>query len=282
MVANDLSSAARPLVGTVRGLLGDWLPWVIAACLGTLTVLVAGLADDVGNPASMLVFAVLPIAVASLALTVMVRRAAFLAAAALIVAISPTVQALSGGRWQGAAAVVAAVVGASMAWTSPHLTRSVQIVLGGLLSLLLLVTWIWRTPRALPTPTWATIVSDTGRRLWETVGTVGSLTRIPMSAWLAWWLAVGLIAGAALLVGQWRAAATVFSGIGVIVVAGWLISRWRGSVDMSGGMWIICGSLAFAGSSTRLEPPAARRVAGGIAALVAIIWVLTLVHLARV
>ena len=58
---------------------------------------------------------------------------------------------------------------------------------------------------------------------------------MPATGWLIWWVAAGLVAGTALVVGAVRVAVVIPLAAAVMIAAGWVIIRWRGDVDMSGG-----------------------------------------------
>lgn len=281
MAPDDTPPIAPLSARDIRRLPSDPLTWITAIVVGGVTAAIAGLVGETGGPPSVLIFGVIPTLAVILVGAALLHRREHLAAAALLVGVSPALQAMSGGRWQGAAAAAAALAAVAIPRVAPRIGRSVDLVAAAALTLLLFAVWVQRTPRAPSTPTWATIVTDTGRRLWEAAGTIAQLTRLPATAWLAWWICVGLVAGAAVVAGHWRLALAALGGVGVIVAAGWLIVGWRGTVDMSGGTWILSGSIARAGAGVRPDPAAGRRWAMAIGALLAAGWVVTLVHLAR-
>jgi len=129
--------------------------------------------------------------------------------------------------------------------------------------------WAAATPDELTRPSWGQATKRTGELLWTSVGSLDATQLVPATGWLIWWVAAGLVAGAALVAGAVR------------VAAGWAIIRWRGDVDMSGGAWILAAAVAYTGASVRLDPPAARRIGVTLLVVAAFIWTVTIVQLAR-
>jgi hypothetical protein len=141
--------------------------------------------------------------------------------------------------------------------------------------------WAASTPDQLTTPTWGQATKRTGEMLWSSVGSLDATLIVPATGWVVWWVAAGLVAGAALVVGAARLAALIPVAAAVMVVAGWVIMRWRGDVDMSGGTWIVASAVAFVGASVRPGPAVDRRIGVTLLVIAAFIWTVTIVHLAR-
>ena len=141
--------------------------------------------------------------------------------------------------------------------------------------------WAASTPDQLTSPTWGQATKRTGELLWSSVGGLDAALIVPATGWLVWWVAAGLVAGAALLAGAVRVAAVIPLAAAVMIAAGWVIIRWRGDVDMTGGTWIVAGAVAYVGASLRLDVDASRRIGVTLLVLAAFIWTVTIVHLAR-
>ena len=124
-------------------------------------------------------------------------------------------------------------------------------------------------------------MTRTGELLRTSVGALDTSTLVPTTGWLVWWVAAGLVAGAALVAGDLLSAALIPLAAAAMVVAGWLLFRWRGNVDISNGTWIIASAVAYTGASVRLDPAAARRFGTTLLVIAAYIWIVTIVHLAR-
>ena len=141
--------------------------------------------------------------------------------------------------------------------------------------------WAASTPDQHVTLTWGQATKRTGQLLWSSIGSLDSRLIVPATGWLIWWIAAGLVAGTALVVGAVRLAVVIPIAAAVMITAGWLIIRWRGDVDMSGGTWIVASSVAFVGASVRPDPATVRRIGVTLLVIAAFIWIVTIVHLAR-
>ena len=120
--------------------------------------------------------------------------------------------------------------------------------------------WAASTPDQLTSPTGARRPSARARLLWSSIGSLDARLIVPTTGWLSWWIAAGLVAGAALVVGAVRLAGLIPLAAAVMVGAGWVIIRLRGNIDMSGGTWIVAGAVAFVGASVHLDQAADRRI----------------------
>ena len=118
--------------------------------------------------------------------------------------------------------------------------------------------WALDTPDRFTSPTWGEAFNRTGQVLWTSVGRVDLAVLVPTTGWLVWWIGAGAIAGAALIVGDARAAATIPTATATMVAAAWVIIHWRGDVDVAGGLWIPASAVAYAGARRgpgRSRPP---------------------------
>ena len=267
----------------VRALSTDWLAWTLAALLMVATSVLAVLLDEPLATIKYLAVAVPVVVVLALALTMTVRRAAPIATGALVLAVTPAaLSAVAAAEPAGAFAALVACAVVIVARWGPVDRRAAAFAAVGL-GIAALAGWAAATSdQPGPTPTWGTAMTRTGAMLWGSVGTLDPTTLVPTSGWLAWWLAAGLLAGAALVAGDLRAAMAIPLAAAAMVVAGWLLIRWRGAVDISGGAWILVGAVAYTGGSVRLERGAARRVGRSLLAITAFIWVVATIHLVRV
>jgi hypothetical protein len=248
----------------------DRVAWAIVAVLAVLVGALAALLDDRPGIVVRVMFTVIPVAVLGVTLAVTLRRGAMLAAGALGLAVTPAALAAvaAGAQW-GAVAVLAACGAVALAsWVRDALTIAAT---AAVVTVLGIGTWAVTTPDQLTSPTWGQATKRTGQLLWSSVGALDARLIVPATGWLIWWIAAGLVAGAALLVGAVRVAALIPLAATVMVAAGWVIIRWRGDVDMSGGIWILASAVAFVGAFVRLT----------LLVIAAFIWTVTIVHLAR-
>jgi hypothetical protein len=65
------------------------------------------------------------------------------------------------------------------------------------------------------------------------------------------------------------------------VLVSWSIQLWRGPVDPAGGMFLVAGAVAFAGSSSTMGGAQAVRFARLVAIAGPAVWALSLVKLYR-
>jgi hypothetical protein len=265
----------------LRALSRDRLTWAVVAGLLVLTGLVSVLIDDRPSLPDRVAFTIIPVAVLAAALVFALRRGATLAAGALAIAVTPAVLAAVAAavRW-GAVGVLAASVAVVVAQRD-RAERAVAATVAAVFTIIGVVAWAASTPDRLTRLTWGQVTKRTGQLLMTSVGSLDATLVVPATAWLLWWIAAGLVAGASLVAGSIRVAAMIPLATAVMVAAGWAIMRWRGDVDMSGGGWIVVGALAYAGAAVRLDPATARRIGIVLLVIAAYIWTVTIVHLAR-
>jgi hypothetical protein len=248
-----------------------------------LVVLVGALAaliDASAGFATRVVFTAVPVAVLAVTFVATLRRGSMLATGTLAIAVTPAAlaAAAAGAQW-GAVAVLAVCGAVALAFwgrdgPAEAIAAAVATVVG-------IGAWFVSTPDQLTSPTWGQATKRTGELLWSAVGALDATLIVPATGWLIWWIAAGLIAGAALIAGTVRLAAVIPIAAGVMVATGWAIIHWRGDVDMSGGTWIVASAVAFVGASVRPEPAAGRRVGVTLLSIAVFIWTVTIVHLGR-
>ena len=261
-------------------LLRDRLAWAIAAAVMVLGGALAVLVDDRPGIAARMLFTVVPVAVLAVTLALTIRRGALLAAGALGIAVTPAALAAvaAGAQW-GAVAVLVSCGAVALAWWGRDTTTITVVTICA--AILGLGAWAASTSDQLTSLTWGQTTKRTGELLWSSVGSLDARLIVPATGWLVWWIAAGLVAGAALVAGAVRIAATIPLAVAMMIVAAWVIIRGRGDVDMSGGTWIVAGAVAFVGASVRLGPDAERRLGVALLVIAAFIWMLTIVHLVR-
>jgi hypothetical protein len=271
---------STPAPTDVWPLLRDRGAWAIAAGVVLLAAVLTALIDDTPGLAARALFTTVPVAVLAVAVALTLRRGAILCAGALAIAVTPAgLAAVAAGAQWGAVAVLAACGAVGMAWWGRDATTvaasTAFVMVGGI------GAWAASTPDQLTSPTWGQATKRTGELLWSSVGSLDSALIVPATGWLMWWVAAGLVAGAALVVGAVRVAVLIPLAAAVMIAAGWVIIRWRGDVDMTGGLWIVAAAVAYAGASVRLDLAAGRRIGVTLLVIAAFIWTVTIVHLVR-
>ena len=237
-----------------------------------------------GGSRSVPQLALAAVALATLAITISValRNDEVMSVAALLLAVTPAaLTGVAAGRPWAAVAVVAACGAVVLAW-------SVALVGGPAPSSRSSALAAGVAPCGCSTRPTGSRHRRGGRRSTEPGrccgrASVGSTWRsAPTTGWLVWWLAAGAVAGAALIVGDIRAAVIIPAATATMVVAVWVIIHWRGDVDVAGGLWIP-GACPSPTPGRAADPGEAgqRRTATALALVVAYLWIVTLVALAR-
>jgi hypothetical protein len=277
---NTGADRSMPTSADVTPLLRDRLAWAIAAVVVVLAGALAALIDDRPGIVVRVTFTAIPVAVLAVSLALTLRRGAMLATGALGIAVTPAALAAvaAGAQW-GAVTVLAGCGAVALAWWARDgWTIAASAAFAAVVGI---GAWAASTPDQLTAPTWGQATKRTGEMLWSSVGSLDARLIVPATGWLSWWIAAGLVAGAALVVGAFRLAGLIPLAAAVMVGAGWVIIRLRGDVDMSGGTWIVASAVAFVGASVRLDPAADRRIGVTLLVIAAFIWTVTIVHLAR-
>jgi hypothetical protein len=271
-----------PVAADVWPLLRDGLAWVVAATLAVLAGVLAVLIDDRPGLAARVVFTAVPLGVLAVAFALTLRHGTMLATGALAIAVTPAALAAvaAGGQW-GAVAVLVTSGAVALALLSGRGAPAIAAIAVAFVTVVGVGAWAAATPDELTRPSWGQATKRTGELLWTSVGSLDATQLVPATGWLIWWVAAGLVAGAALVAGAVRVAVLIPLAAAVMVAAGWAIIRWRGDVDMSGGAWILAAAVAYTGASVRLDPPAARRIGVTLLVVAAFIWTVTIVQLAR-
>ena len=271
---------SMPTSADVSLLLRDRVAWAIVAGVALLAGTLATLIDDRPGLAARGVFTVIPVAVLAVVMAMTLRRGAILSAGALAIAVTPAgLAAVAAGAEWGAVAVLAACAAVALAWWGRDAATTATAA--AFVTAIGIGAWAASTPDQLTSATWGQVTKRTGELLWSSVGSLDTALIVPATGWLIWWVAAGLVAGAALLVGAVRDAAVIPLAATVMIAAGWVIIRWRGDVDMTGGMWIVAGAVAYVGATVRLDEAAGRRIGVSLLIIAAFIWTVTIVHLVR-
>ena len=264
--------ACRPLT--------DARVWAPSFAFVVLTVALRVLAGTTTGVARTLLFTVLPLAALVIVLAWLMRRGHQLAAAAVALAVTPAaLAALAQSERSGAVNVlIAALVAVAVLgdWAPRRaLVASFAIVVVGMCA------WVSITPRSEPMVSWLDVTARTGNLLRILVSRLDESTVIPTSGWLAWWVAAGLFVGIAVVTGNVASAAAIPLAIATTAVAAGALLRWRGAPDIADGRWILTAAVVFAGASRHVEARVGGRVASAVAVLVAAMWVMAVVQLAR-
>ena len=280
MTAGATQPQADPL--RASALMRDGRAWAVAAALLVLTAVVAALIDEPTDSFALVPFTVVPVAVLAVALALTLLHGTTLATGALMLAVTPApLAAVAASEPAGALAVLAACGAVAVAcWGERAPTATAAI--GLCVAVFALGAWAAATEDSSgPTPAMGNVVTRTGELLWRSVGGLDDTTLTPATGWLIWWVAAGLLVGAAIVAGDTMSAVLVPLAAAAMVAAGWFLIRWRGDVDISNGTWILSSAVAFTGASVRLEPAAARRIGNTLLVIAAYIWTVTIVYLAR-
>ncbi len=217
---------------------------------------------------------VLPISAAVGVFLAAAGRSRWVLAAGVLVAISPTVLTQFGaGQRHGAVAIVALMAGLAV---GPTARRSTSLAVAGVLVLSggAMVSW-WRvTPaREGTAPSWSANAQSIGTYVERAVGGLGAdAFPAPTTAALAWWLAAGIVIGAATATARRAALAVPAAALGVFVVACMAIERWRGPVNPIAGAWLLSGTVGYVASRAQLPRLASGRTAVAVGVLVAWSW----------
>ncbi len=186
----------------------DRVAWAIAAGVVLLAGTLAVLIDDRPGLAASVLFTVVPVAVLAVTLAMTLRRGAILSAGALAIAVTPAgLAAVAAGAQWGAVAVLAACAGVALAWWGRD--AAMVATAAALVTVVGIGAWAASTPDQLTSPTWGQTTKRTGELLWSSVGSLDTALIVPATGWLIWWVAAGLVAGAALVVGAVRVAAVI-------------------------------------------------------------------------
>jgi hypothetical protein len=269
-----------PTSRQVSLLLRDGVAWAIAAGVLLLAGTLAVLIDDRPGLAARVLFTAVPVAVLAVTLAMTLRRGAILSAGALAIAVTPAgLAAVAAGAQWGAVAVLVACAAVALPWWGQD--ASTVAVSAVFVTVVGIGAWAASTPDQLTSPTWGQATKRTGELLWSSVGSLDSALIVPATGWLIWWIAAGLVAGAALVAGAVRLAAVIPLAVALMIATAWVIIRGRGDVDMSGGTWIVAGAVAYVGASVRLDDAAGRRIGATLLLAAAFIWTVTIVQLIR-
>ena len=142
--------------------------------------------------------------------------------AALSLAVTPAaLTGVAAGRPWAAVAVVAACGAVVLAWSAAGGWASAIIASSAVAAGV--AAWALDTPDRFTSPTWGEAFNRTGQVLWTSVGRVDLAVLVPTTGWLVWWIGAGAIAGAALIVGDSRAAAIIPTATATMVAAAWVI-----------------------------------------------------------
>lgn len=272
----DTTTDDRPSFEVVASSMRRPSAWAVG--VGFLLVVGARWVAFGGLSARALVGGLVAVAVPMMTVGVCLGRGRRLTAAAVVLATTATVVAgAADGRWQGFVALVAIALAA---WSD---RRGAQIALGVLAAVSSGLWWRSGFDRgAAPGPSWREVAGETGsvvRRALSSVGVDEML--VPLSGALAWWLAAGVLVGAALVEGRTRRAAWVPVSLAVFVVGVWAIRLWRGSVDPIGGAWIVAIGIVLAGSrpdGAIVDERAEQRMAATVTILAGLALVVALVR----
>jgi hypothetical protein len=280
MTAGQAQPHADPL--RVSALWRDGRGRAVAAALVVLTAVVAVLLDEPTDVMALVPFTAVPVAVLAVALALTLLQGTTLAAGALMLAVTPApLAAVAASDPAGALAVLAACGALAVACWGDRVP-SATAAIGLCVVVFALGAWVAATDDSPgPAPAVGRIVTRTGELLWRSVGALDDATLVPTTGWLIWWVAAGLLVGAAIVAGDTVSALLVPLAAAAMVAAGWFLIRWHGDVDISNGTWILSSAVAFTGASVRLEPAHARRIGNVLLVIAAYIWMVTIVHLAR-
>ena len=254
--------------------------WAIAAAVLVVVGVAAALQEGGSRSVPQLALAAVAVATLAITMSVALRNDEIMSVAALSLAVTPAaLTGVAAGRPWAAVAVVAACGAVVLAWSAAGGWASAIIASSAVAAGV--AAWALDTPDGFTSPAWGEAFNRTGQVLWTSVGRVDLAVLVPTTGWLVWWIAAGAVAGAALIVGDTRAAATIPAATATMVAAAWVIIHWRGDVDVAGGLWIPASAVAYAGARRGPGDAGQRRTATALLLVVAYLWIVTLVALAR-
>lgn len=238
---------------------GSRLTLVVAGLLAAVVVVQALLEWERPGAPDRIAFTLVPVAVLAVVLAAAADDRRWVAAGALLVAVTPAaLAAVAGAGWEGAFAVLVACAATGFDRLPARLAGPALVAV----ALVGLGLWVAASPThgELPAPSWREVFSGTGGVVSASTAVVGDGTPVPSTAALAWWLAVGLVLGIALAAGAWRRALAVPAALVVLILTAWAISRWRGPVAAGGGTWLVTGAVSYVGATPVAVPGAQRRL----------------------
>lgn len=261
----------------------DRRSWSVAGLSAVAIWVQAVVSVSAAGVLSVVVCTVLPVAALVLTLTSAVGERHSLAAGALMLAIPPSVlSGVANGERQGAVAMLAACGAYWLVASSPRSSGAVRAAITATIALLaatVLLMWVVSGPvREVPAPSWTVIVNGSGTRLRSAVAVVGEHhTMTPVVAQLLWWCGLGIVVGAAIVIGLGRLTALVPLALAVLIGIGWGIERWRGPVSVVGGAWLLSASIAYLGNATvarsqRGDRLATDRIGRTVSAVAGFVW----------
>jgi glycosyltransferase involved in cell wall biosynthesis len=270
-------------------LLGGRTVWIVAASLTALLLVQWWLLEQRPGLLRSLAYTVIPAAILVCTLAFGLSRKRFVAAGALLLAVTPTALfSLAAAHRHGALAVVFAC---GAMWLAVGGIRDVGIgvTTAGVAALSGIVLWVAASPRLdeATTLTRRDVTSRTGEITRAAVGVVGqSPSFVLATAVVAWWCMVGVLVGAAVFGGpvvrvRGRSAAVVPTAVLAFVVTAWWITWIRGAASGAGGTWMLSSAVAYVGGSTALDRLTERRIGRTVALGAVGIWVASVVQQIR-
>ncbi len=260
----------------------DDRPWWSLARLAALAVALYALVWVQGHAqpetpsfAAKLVVAWLPLLVVVSIVSIAVARRRWVLASGVLVAIAPAVLAQFGAAQRhGGVAVGAIVVGVLVGPIARRSAATASYAAGVAMLGGLMVWWSSTAERAgEPDPTLGDAVGQIGTFTQRAIGGLGAFgSPAPQSASLAWWLAVGAVAGVVVAARVGRALLAPIAGFAVLLAACVLLERFRGPVDPAAGVWLLSGTIAFASARVEVPPQTGRRLLAIVLGLLAWAW----------
>jgi hypothetical protein len=275
----------RPSLETLlargRVVVVEWRTWAVGAAFGVLIVLQRISVDATSGAAGWVAYAGVPAVCLTFTVGALRIDGHHVAAAALLVAVSPTVftSVASGERHGALAAVMACLAALAVVWPR----RAIAAWSAPVFVIGLVLWWGSGVSRgATPGPAWDEIIGSTGATVRSGLGVVGPAELpVPPATFLAWWCVVGMVVGAVVLGDRARSAIAVPLSVGVFVLVAWLITWQRGPVDAAGGMWLVAVAIAATGASTSSQAHEGVRLARLLIAASSTIWIAAFVRLHR-
>ncbi len=222
-----------------------------------------------------LVLAWLPLGVVVAVFSMAVARRRWVLAAGVAVAISPAVLAQFGAAQRHGAVAAGAIVLGVLA--GPVARRSVTLAscAAGVATIAGLAAW-WSSTAARvgePDPTLRDAIGDVGTFTQRAIGGLGVLgSPAPLSTALAWWLAVGAVAGVVVAARVGRALLAPIAGLVALLAVCVLIERYRGPVDPAAGAWLLSGTIAYASARVEVPPRTGQGLFAVVLGLQAWVW----------
>lgn len=259
--------------------------WIVTGALVAIMLLLAAAEPEPTSPVRLAVFTVVPAVVLGITLTVLAAQQHWLALGALLLAVSPTVLTATAAAVLPGAVAVLAASGVALAITSGFLRTAVPrgaVLLAGLAAMVI----AWRVAGPEPVGDPLPLQYALGRTGQSLASVTGVIARAGFpahtSAFLLWWLAIGVLVGAALVLGRWRDAALVpltVVALGVLSVA---IMLRRGTFDGRYLAWALAAAVSYTGAVLSAPAALGRRVGVAVGALAVVTWAAGAARMAKV